>query len=163
MNRMLKIAAAVAVASISAQALANSPKDAIAALDARLAKLGPAKVEGVAKVADADRPALFFGARRINSNYDVVDEIKRSTGASATVFVKDGDEFVRVSTKVLTAAGARGVSTNLARAKAYEALMAGNSFCGTVDVLGTAFDACYNPLKDTGGLVIGATYVGFKK
>ncbi len=163
MNRILKIAAVVAAASISAHALANSPKEAIAALDARLAKLGPAKIEGVAKVGEADRPALFFGARRINSNYDVVDEIKRSTGASATVFVKDGDEFVRISTNVLTASGARGVGTNLARAKAYEALIAGNSFCGTVDVLGTAFDACYNPLKDSGGKVIGATYVGFKK
>ena len=30
-------------------------------------------------------------------------------------------------------------------------------------VLGTAFSACYDPIKDAGGKVIGVTYVGFKK
>jgi transposase len=31
------------------------------------------------------------------------------------------------------------------------------------DVLGTAFDACYNPIKDAGGQIIGASYIGHKK
>ena len=108
-------------------------------------------------------PALFYGARKINNNYDVVDEIRKATGASATVFVKEGDEFIRVSTNVLTPEGKRGVGTPLARAKAYEAVSKGQSFCGQVDVLGTPFDACYNPIKNSGGAIIGATYVGFKK
>ena len=108
-------------------------------------------------------PAIYFGARKINNNYDVVDEIKKSTGATATVFVKDGDEFVRVSTNVLTPEGKRGVGTQLARAKAYESVSKGEQFCGQVDVLGTPFDACYNPIKDAGGKVIGVTYIGFKK
>lgn len=43
-------------------------------------------------------PGMYFGARKINNNYDVVDEIKKASGATATVFVKSGDEFVRVST-----------------------------------------------------------------
>jgi hypothetical protein len=106
---------------------------------------------------------MYFGARKINNNYDVVDEIKKSTGASATVFVKEGDEFIRVSTNVLTAEGKRGVGTPLARAKAYEAVSKGDAFCGQVDVLGTPFDACYHPIKDAGGKVIGLTYVGYKK
>ena len=141
----------------------NDPKSAIAALDARLAKIGAAKVEGTEKAGEKSVPGLFFGARKINNNYDVVDEIKKSTGASATVFVKEGDEFIRVSTNVLTPEGKRGVGTPLARAKAYEAVSKGDSFCGQVDVLGTPFDACYNPIKDAGGKVIGLTYVGFKK
>jgi len=29
-------------------------------------------------------------------------------------------------------------------------------------VLGTAFDACYNPIK-AGGKIIGVTYIGHKK
>jgi hypothetical protein len=32
-----------------------------------------------------------------------------------------------------------------------------------VDVLGTAFDACYRPIKDAAGAVIGATYIGYTK
>jgi hypothetical protein len=142
---------------------ANDPKTAIAALDARLAKIGAPKLEGTEKAGDKTVAAIYFGARKINNNYDVVDEIKKSTGAAATVFVKEGDDFVRVSTNVLTPEGKRGVGTALAKAKAYEAVSKGESYCGAVDVLGTPFDACYNPIKDGAGKVIGVTYVGYKK
>lgn len=142
---------------------ANDPKATIEALDARLGKIGTPKLEGTDKAGDKSVPAIFFGTRKINNNYDVVDEIKKSSGATATIFVKDGDEFVRVSTNVLTPEGKRGVGTQLARAKAYEAVSKGQQFCGDVDVLGTPFSACYNPIKGDGGAVIGVTYVGFKK
>lgn len=157
----------VAIAALSllsaGAALANDPKATIAALNDRLAKIGAAKIEGTDKAGDKTVPAIFFGPRKINNNYDVVDEIKKSSGATATVFVKDGDEFIRVSTNVLTPEGKRGVGTALARAKAYEAVKKGESFCGDVDVLGTPFAACYQPIKDAGGQTIGVTYVGFKK
>lgn len=156
-------AAATLLMALAAPAHANDPKVAIATLDARLAKIGAPKLEGTDKAGEKSVSGLFFGARKINNNYDVVDEIKKSTGAAATVFVKEGDEFVRVSTNVLTPEGKRGVGTTLARAKAYEAVSKGESFCGVVDVLGTSLDSCYNPVKDGGGKVIGVTYVGYKK
>lgn len=144
-------------------AYASTPKETIAALDARLAKIGEAKLEGTEKAGEQTVPGMYFGARKINGNYDVVDEIKKASGATATVFVKSGDEFVRVSTNVLTPEGKRGVGTPLARAKAYDAVNKGEQYCGPVDVLGTPFDACYNPIKDKAGKVIGATYIGYKK
>ena len=147
----------------AASAYANSPKETITALEVRLAKIGEAKLEGTEKAGEQSVPGMYFGARKINNNYDVVDEIKKTSGATATVFVKSGDEFVRVSTNVLTPEGKRGVGTTLARAKAYEAVNKGEQYCGAVDVLGTPFDACYNPVKDKAGKVIGATYIGFKK
>ena len=163
MKKSFAILAAALVLMVSS-AYANDPKATIAALDARLAKIGEPKQEGSDKAGDQTVPGLYFGARKINNNYDVVDEIKKSSGgATATVFVKAGDEFVRVSTNVLTPEGKRGVGTKLARAKAYDAVLKGEQFCGQVDVLGTPFDACYNPIKDKGGKVIGATYIGFKK
>jgi hypothetical protein len=142
---------------------ASDPQSTITALNERLAKIGAPKLDGTDKAGDKTVPAIFFGARKINNNYDVVDEIKKATGATATVFVKDGDDFVRVSTNVLTPEGKRGVGTLLARAKAFEAVSKGNNFCGDVDVLGTPFAACYNPIKDGAGKVIGVTYIGFKK
>lgn len=159
----MKKFAAAALLMLAGIAHANDTKATIAALDARLAKIGTPKLEGTDKAGDKTVPAIYFGARKINNNYDVVDEIKKTTGATATVFVKDGDEFVRVSTNVLTPEGKRGVGTQLARAKAYESVSKGEAFCGQVDVLGTPFDACYNPIKDAGGKVIGVTYIGFKK
>ena len=61
-----------------------------------------------------------------------------------------------------TPEGKRGVGTMLARNKAYEAVSKGESYCGPIDVLGTAFDACYNPIKSA-GKIIGVSYVGHKK
>jgi hypothetical protein len=136
---------------------------AIEALDARLGKIGAPRLEGKDKAGNREVPAIFYGPRKINNNYDIVDEIKKSTGATATVFVKDGEEFVRVSTNVLTPEGKRGVGTTLARNPAYAGVSKGERFCGQVDVLGTAFDACYDPIRDAAGKVIGATYIGFKK
>jgi hypothetical protein len=163
MNKLLISAATLLALCATAAHASNDPKEAIAALDARLTKIGAATITGTEKAGEKSVPGLFFGARKINNNYDVVDEIKKTTGATATVFVKEGDEFIRVSTNVLTPEGKRGVGTPLARAKAYEAVSKGESFCGQVDVLGTPFDACYNPVKDAAGKVIGVTYVGFKK
>lgn len=148
---------------LPASALAADPRATISALDARLAKIGAPRLEGSEKTGAATVPVILFGTRKINNNYDVVDEVKKSSGATATVFVVNGDDFTRVSTNVLTPEGKRGVGTHLARAKAYEALRKGQVYCGLVDVLGTAFDACYSPIKDAGGKVLGATYIGFKQ
>ena len=163
MKKTVVLAAAALATVFASAAHANDPKVAIATLEARLAKIGAAKIEGTDKAGEKTVPGLFFGARKVNNNYDVVDEIKKTTGASATIFVKEGDEFVRVSTNVLTPEGKRGVGTQLARAKAYEAVAKGDKFCAVVDVLGTPLDSCYHPIKDDGGKIIGVTYVGYKK
>ena len=162
MKKTLTALAAV-LAFTAGSAFAEDSKATIAELDARLAKIGEPKLEGTDKAGELMVPAIYFGSRKINNNFDVVDEIKKAHGATATVFVKHGDDYIRVSTNVLTPEGKRGVGTALARAKAYEAMNKGEQFCGPVDVLGTAFDACYNPIKDKGGKVIGVSYIGHKK
>ena len=154
---------ALLLSAACGMARAEDPKATIADLDARLAKVGPAKLEGTEKVADKTVPAMYFGERKINNNYDIVDAVRKAHNATATVFVKDGDEFVRVSTNVLTPEGKRGIGTQLARNKAYEAVIKGTQYCGPIDVLGTAFDACYNPIKDSSGKLIGVSYIGHKK
>ena len=162
--KLHSIAATVALTLFTlGSAHAADPKATIADLDARLAKIGVAKVDGTDKAGDKTVPALYFGERKINNNYDVVDGVRKAHDATATVFVKDGDEFVRVSTNVLTPEGKRGVGTQLARNKAYEAVIKGTQYCGPIDVLGTAFDACYNPIKDAGGKLVGVSYIGHKK
>lgn len=161
---MKKFAFALAAGVLFAGAAqAYDPKATIADLDSRLAKIGAPRIEGTDTVAGKSVPAIYFGDRKINNNYDVVDAVRRAHNATATVFVKDGDEFVRVSTNVLTPEGKRGVGTQLARNAAYAAVSKGESFCGPIDVLGTAFDACYNPIKDAGGKIIGVSYIGHKK
>jgi hypothetical protein len=163
MKPLFATVAALVVLGTALSAQAYEPKATIADLDARLAKIGTARVEGTDTVAGKPVPALFFGERKINNNFDVVDAIRKAHSATATVFVKDGEEFTRVSTNVLTPEGKRGIGTQLARNKAYEAITKGQSFCGEIDVLGTQFDACYNPIKDDAGKIIGVSYIGHKK
>jgi hypothetical protein len=163
MNRLASTIAAMAFIACTSVAHATDPKATISDLDARLAKIGAPKINGTETVAGKAVPAIFFGERKINNNYDVVDSIRKDHSATATVFVKDGDEFVRVSTNVLTPEGKRGVGTQLARNAAYAAVIAGKQYCGPIDVLGTAFDACYNPIKDGSGKIIGVSYIGHKK
>ena len=163
MKPLFSTLAAIVVLGSALSAHASDPKATIADLDARLAKIGAARVDGTDSVAGKTVPALFFGERKINNNFDTVDAVRKAHNATATVFVKDGDEFTRVSTNVLTPEGKRGVGTQLARNKAYEAVSKGQSYCGEIDVLGTQFDACYNPIKDAGGKLVGVSYIGHKK
>ena len=162
----MKLTTLVTAAALMASATlahAYDPKATIADLESRLAKIGAPKIEGTDKAGDKMVPALYFGERKINNNYEVVDGVRRAHDATATLFVKDGDEFVRVSTNVLTPEGKRGVGTTLAHNKAYDAVVKGGSYCGPIDVLGTAFDACYDPIKDAAGKLIGVSYIGHKK
>ena len=163
MKLSLLASAAALLFGVFTAAHAYDPKATIADLDARLAKIGVPKIDGTEKAAEKTVPALYFGERKINNNYDVVDAVRKAHDATATVFVKDGEEFIRVSTNVLTPEGKRGIGTMLARNKAYEAVSKGQTYCGLIDVLGTAFDACYNPLKDASGKVVGLSYIGHKK
>jgi hypothetical protein len=155
--------ALTALLGLATAAQAYDPKATIADLDARLNKIGAPRIEGKEKAGEKEVGAIYFGDRKINNNYDVVDAIRKAHSATATVFVKDGDEFVRVSTNVLTPEGKRGVGTQLARNAAYATVIKGEMYCGPIDVLGTAFDACYNPIKDAKGQTIGLTYIGHKK
>jgi hypothetical protein len=163
MNHLQRMLCAAILGGVALAAQAQDPKATIADLDARLAKIGVPRIEGTEVVAGKPVPAIYFGERKINNNYDVVDAVRKAHSATATVFVKDGDEFVRVSTNVLTPEGKRGVGTQLARNAAYAAVSKGQQFCRPIDVLGTAFDACYNPIKDAGGKIIGVSYIGHKK
>lgn len=156
-----QVFAAIAALAASALCHAHDPKATIADLDQRLAKVGAPKVEGQDKAGDKAAPALYFGERKINNDNEIVDAVKAANGgATATVFVKEGDEFIRVSTNVMTSQGQRGVGSVLAHNAAYAAVSQGQSFCGPIDVLGKAFDACYNPIKNASGQTIGASYVG---
>ena len=154
---------ATAVWAATFCAHAADPRLTIAELNSRLSKIGAPHIEGADSVAGKAVPALYFGNRKINGNYDLVDSVRKDLGAVATVFVKDGDQFIRISTNVMTPEGRRAVGTTLARNKAYEAISHNQSFCGVIDVLGTSFNSCYNPISDASGHLIAVSFVGHKQ
>ena len=89
----------------------------MAALKDQTAKLGAPKIDGRDPVGGKDAPALYFGSTKMNNNFTVVDEVAKEDGQgmAATLFVKDGDEYIRVATNVPKPDGSgRAIGTILA-------------------------------------------------
>ena len=76
-------------------------------------KLGSPKTEGTDSVAGKEVPAIYFGSTKINNNNDLVDEVAKRAGGTATIFVKSGGEYVRVATNVKKDDGSRAIGTVL--------------------------------------------------
>ena len=82
---------------------------------------------------------------------------------ASTLFVKGGDEYIRVATNVHKPDGSgRAIGTALAGA-ALLSIKAGNPYYGEVPVLGTPYITGYEPIKDASGAIIGIYFVGYKK
>src|SRR6266404_6112341 len=76
-------------------------------------KHGPARISGRATVGADDLPALWFGETLAAGRFDFVDRVTEMMGGTATLFARDGTNFVRVSTNVKKADGSRAVGTLL--------------------------------------------------
>ena len=58
-------------------------------------------------------PALYFGSTKMNNSLDVVNAVVKENGGAATLFVKAGDEYVRVATTLKKAYGSSAMGTIL--------------------------------------------------
>jgi len=152
---LLLVAGVMAGSAIQARAQSSNPdnvKPAMQAMKEEAAKLGEPKAEG---------SHLFFGTTKINGDYSIVDGLKTRFNCTATFFSKKGTDFIRISTNVLNE-GNRAVGTVLnPKGPAYAAIAKGEAFYGVVDILGTKYDAGYEPVKNAAGETIGIYYVGF--
>jgi hypothetical protein len=143
---------------------AEKVKQAMAQLKAKTAKLGAPKVQGEDAVAGKTVPALYFGQTKMNNNFAVVDEVKKDVGGTATLFVKSGEDFVRVATNVMKDDGTRAIGTMLdPKGKAIAAIRGGQAYYGEADILGKPYVTGYEPIRDASGGVIGIYYVGYLK
>jgi hypothetical protein len=149
------------------QALAAPAEDVKASmqfLKSEAAKLGAPNVKGEDTVAGKKVPVLYFGKTKINNNFKLVDAVQKKMGGTATLFVKNGDEFVRVATNVKKPDGSRAIGTVLdPKGKAIAAISKGESFYGDVDILGKMYTTGYEPIRDANNDIIGVYYVGYMK
>lgn len=139
-------------------------KAAMELLKSKAATLGPAKIEGTDMVTDKMVPAIYFGSRKMNNDFVLVDEVVVQAGGTATIFVKSGDDFVRVATNVKKDDGSRAIGTILDPAgKAIVAIRKNEPFYGEVTILGKPYETGYEPIHDAAKNVIGIYYVGYMK
>ena len=137
----------------------------MAALKDQTAKLGAPKITGKDAVGGKDAPALYFGSTKMNNNFTVVDEVAKEDGRgmAATLFVKGGDEYIRVATDVPKPDGSgRAIGTVLA-GPALESIKAGKPYYGKAPILGVPYVTGYEPIKEASGAIIGVYFVGYSQ
>jgi hypothetical protein len=140
-------------------------KKAMELLIDKAGKLGPPKLEGTDTVAGKSVPVLYFGTTKINNDFTVVDAVKAEVGGTATLFVKAGEEFVRVSTNVPKPdSSGRAIGTILdPKGAAIAMIQKGEAYYGEASILGVPYVTGYEPIRDAGRNVIGIYYVGYQK
>jgi len=106
-------------------------------------------------------PVLKLDGVALNLNESVVDRFTAATGAISTIFVKSGDDFVRITTSLKDEKGGRAVGSVLDRNHpGYAKALAGESFAGLATLFGRRYMTQYTPIKDDKAQVIGIVFVG---
>ena len=158
------LAAAFAAQSPLLAGPAEDVQAAMQVLKSKAAALGAPSIKGEEAVAGKTVPAIYFGESKMNNNFALVDEVQKEKGGTATIFVKSGNDFVRVATNVKKDDGSRAIGTVLdPKGKAMAAISKGESFYGEVPILGKPYITGYEPIRNASGEIIGVYYVGYKK
>ena len=105
---------------------------------------------------------LYFGATAIpKPDFEIVTALQTEHGCTATIFVAQGNGFIRVATNILRERK-RAIGTELAPSgPVIGPLREGLAYRGEADILGVLHDTYYEPIRDSAGAVIGAFLVGF--
>ncbi len=113
------------------------------------------------QVGDRAVPVAMVGNQVLNLGYSEVDQFTRATHGNATVFVRIGDDFMRVTTSVRKEDGSRAIGTLLGSAHpGYKSIMAGQPYLGKAHLFGRDYMTKYTPVLQ-GGEVVAILYVGF--
>lgn len=141
----------------------DQTKGSMKVLMARGAELGsPFLGQETVTVRDRTVQQLYLGDTTQANRFELVDTVVELVGGTATLFVKSGDDFVRVSTNVISD-GQRAIGTILApTGRAIAAIRNGDAYYGLVDILGNPFITGYEPMRNFRGETIGIWYVGYR-
>lgn len=108
-------------------------------------------------------PVLSFGSMKASSLTETLDQATEMWETSATIFVRDGDQMVRVATTIQDQQGDSAVGTILdPEGFVLPKLLQGEEFKGIARILGTVYYTRYAPIFNRNGDVIGAWYVGYQ-
>ncbi len=106
-------------------------------------------------------PTLASGGTVLNNNFDAVGKFSDLTGDIATVFARDGDDFVRISTSLLKEDGSRAMGTYLGvKSPAYKPIMNKETYVGYARLFGQDYVTVYAPILDDNKNVIGILFIG---
>lgn len=106
-------------------------------------------------------PLLKGGETELHENNSLSDDFLSRTGAISTLFVRSGNDFVRVATSLRKENGDRAIGTVLDTASpAFAAVSKGEVYRGLALLFGKRYITQYQPVKNSDGQVIAIMFVG---
>jgi len=106
-------------------------------------------------------PLLKGGETELHENNTLSDDFLSRTGAISTLFVRSGNDFIRVATSLRKENGDRAIGTVLdTTSPAFAAVTKGKVYRGLALLFGKRYITQYQPVKDAGGQVIAIIFVG---
>ena len=126
--------------------------------------LGEVKVDKhqMIKVEELSTPTITTNKEVLNLNYSLVDKFTQITnGSVATIFVRDGEDFIRVSTSLKKENGSRAIGTKLDKTHpGYKSVLNGETYLGKATLFGKEYMTKYIPIKSNGE-VVAIAFIGF--
>jgi methyl-accepting chemotaxis protein len=113
-------------------------------------------------------PAMMHNGKLLNNDHTIPEMISAETGGGsvATIFVRSGNEFIRISTTLRRTGGQAGDGERATGSMlnhthpAYNAALNGDTYTGTATLFESIYMTEYQPIKDKTGNVIGIIFVG---
>ncbi|WP_372659568.1 Cache 3/Cache 2 fusion domain-containing protein, partial [Hydrogenophaga sp.] len=111
---------------------------------------------------DPEQQLLQNWGMSLNGDFSQVDAFSQETGGVATVFMRKGEDFERISTSVKKEDGTRALGTMLDHQHpAYARMLAGDAYTGRATLFGTPYMTHYEAVKNDAGQVVGILFIGF--
>ncbi len=134
----------------------------MAMLKSEAIKTGSPNLNGTIEFNGSNIPNLQLGNSQVTNNFIVVDKVKSIAGGTATIFVNNNGEFLRVSTNVVKPSGERAIGTILnPNGKAIKNIVNKKPYYGLVNILGKPYLTGYEPILNSEKQVIGIYYTGY--
>lgn len=114
------------------------------------------------QIAGHTAPVLTHNGRPLNLDYEEVDQFTSMTDGAATVFVRDGDDFLRITTTLKKENGERAIGTYLGKTHpGYKGFMQGKEYFGRAHLFGRDYMTKYIPIQSSYGEIIAILFIGF--
>ena len=95
------------------------------------------------------------------ANTDLIEYLGNELEDSFTLFIKDGDDFIRYYTSLCDSSNQNQAGMALDQSSnAYKALIQDKEYTGHITLMNSDYLSTYKPLKDANGNTIGALFLG---
>ncbi|ABC89525.1 methyl-accepting chemotaxis protein [Rhizobium etli CFN 42] len=147
--------------NLSRHVMDGAVSDARDAARAMAVLYGAADQSAKVEVKDNQLSAVTEEAIPALADHSLVDRTAQSISGVATIFQKQGSDYVRISTNVKKENGDRAVGTKLAAEHPAQSVLArGEAYFGPAELFGRKFMTGYFPIKNASNANVGILFIG---